>query len=173
MLNPVYDLLPRMAWVVASDTCQRPSDFMLDAVSQTHCCPSPDYCCPNSLSSCAHPRALLYNATAAHGGTSVPRELVEDGWRRHYLTRTGVERLMRSQGLSVSAAATRISHSVCPASEWSDGSDGTPGCVLAMTNESVHYIGQAWRHAPTWTAPWPEDDDAVHMRSHSSARVGV
>ena len=44
MLNPVYDLLPRMGWVTQSAICQKWSDFSYDAVSDTICCPSPNYC---------------------------------------------------------------------------------------------------------------------------------
>ena len=32
MLNPVYDLLPRMRWITVSGICQRMSDFTYDPV---------------------------------------------------------------------------------------------------------------------------------------------
>jgi hypothetical protein len=66
MLNPVYDLLPRMEWVRASRICQSPSDFAYDEASDSLCCPSPNYCCPNSLASCAHPDAVLFDAVSAN-----------------------------------------------------------------------------------------------------------
>ena len=61
MLNPVYDLLPRMRWVTDSGICQRPSDFQFDTKSQSHCCPSPNYCCPNSVTNCGAAGARLFD----------------------------------------------------------------------------------------------------------------
>ena len=68
MLNPIYDLLPRMQWVAESNICQRIDDFVYDATSDSICCPSPNYCCPNSVSHCREPGAVLFDAQAA--GTS-------------------------------------------------------------------------------------------------------
>ena len=79
-LNPLYDLLPRNAWLVQQGVCQaRPlhlstppylslslprsplrlpyicqarSDFLLDEATGTLCCPSPDNCCPNTARAC-------------------------------------------------------------------------------------------------------------------------
>ena len=59
--NPVYDLLPRMRWVTDSGICQRPSDFQFDTKSQSHCCPSPNYCCPNSVTNCGAAGARLFD----------------------------------------------------------------------------------------------------------------
>ena len=44
MLNPVYDLQPRMRWVTESGICQRLDDFVYDASSDSLCCPAPNYC---------------------------------------------------------------------------------------------------------------------------------
>ena len=76
MLNPVYDLLPRMEWVRASGICQSPSDFAYDEASDSLCCPSPNYCCPNSLASCAHPDAVLFDAISAN----VSRDAIAQLW---------------------------------------------------------------------------------------------
>ena len=62
LLNPVYDFLPRGDWVVASGICQRWSDFKYDPSSRSLCCPSPDYCCPNSIANCSDPRAQRFSA---------------------------------------------------------------------------------------------------------------
>ena len=43
MLNPVYDLLPRMQWVTDSGICQTMSDFVYDKASDSLCCPAPNY----------------------------------------------------------------------------------------------------------------------------------
>ena len=76
MLNPVYDLQPRMAWVAQSNICQRATDFAYDAASDSLCCPSPNYCCPNSLNSCASPRAILFDALSSN----VSKEAIVGTW---------------------------------------------------------------------------------------------
>ena len=78
MLNPLYDLLPRMQWVVDSRICQRREDFVFDEPSQSLCCPSPNYCCPNSLVSCAasapgSERAVRYDVLRAGVSPAVIR----------------------------------------------------------------------------------------------------
>ena len=65
MLNPIYDLLPRMVWVTESNICQRTEDFLFDPMSQSLCCPSPNYCCPNSVSSCRDPGAIFFSVVKA------------------------------------------------------------------------------------------------------------
>lgn len=65
MLNPLYDLLPRMKWITESNICQRPSEFQFDATSQSLCCPSPTYCCPNSVKNCDAPDAVRFDAVSA------------------------------------------------------------------------------------------------------------
>eukprot|EP00322_Chrysochromulina_rotalis_P025231 CAMPEP_0115862346 /NCGR_PEP_ID=MMETSP0287-20121206/18126_1 /TAXON_ID=412157 /ORGANISM="Chrysochromulina rotalis, Strain UIO044" /LENGTH=176 /DNA_ID=CAMNT_0003316759 /DNA_START=141 /DNA_END=671 /DNA_ORIENTATION=+ len=65
MLNPIYDLLPRMEWITASHICQRIEDFTYDPVSESMCCPAPNYCCPNSVSSCNDPGAIRFDAVKA------------------------------------------------------------------------------------------------------------
>jgi len=62
MPNPLYDVLPRMHWITASAICQHPQDFTFDEASQSTCCPSPTYCCPNSLTSCDQPGAVRFDA---------------------------------------------------------------------------------------------------------------
>ena len=52
-----------LAWVGLRT---QPSDFLYDAKSDSLCCPSPNYCCPNSLSSCASPSAILFDAIRAN-----------------------------------------------------------------------------------------------------------
>lgn len=76
MLNPVYDLLPRMEWVRASRICQSPSDFRFDPSSQSLCCPSPTYCCPNHLTSCDAPSAEHFDVISAR----VPIDAIERLW---------------------------------------------------------------------------------------------
>ena len=61
MLNPIYDLLPRMRWITDSGVCQRASQFAYDERSQSSCCASPNYCCPNSVTSCDHPNAVRFD----------------------------------------------------------------------------------------------------------------
>lgn len=80
MLNPVYDLLPRMRWITASGICQRGEDFTYDAASDSLCCPSPNYCCPNSASSCADPAAVYYDQ---RHDTPAKRDAILDLWPRH------------------------------------------------------------------------------------------
>ena len=48
--NPIYDMWPRHQWMEAF--CQRPEEFVYDPLSQSRCCPSPTYCCPNSVTDC-------------------------------------------------------------------------------------------------------------------------
>ena len=76
MLNPVYDLLPRMRWIADSHICAKPTDFAYDAKSDSLCCPSPNYCCPNSLANCADPSAVLFDAIDA----GVPAQAVVQQW---------------------------------------------------------------------------------------------
>ena len=65
MLNPIYDLHPRMAWITASNICQRMEDFEYDPASESLCCPAPNYCCPNSVSSCRDPGAIRFDIERA------------------------------------------------------------------------------------------------------------
>lgn len=176
MLNPVYDILPRMDWVVRSGICQSPDEFVYDPISQTLCCPSPDYCCPNSVLSCSDPNAILFDAAAAGAGRGVPRETIESGWRRHYLQRSG---LMPKPNWSapipgtqwrraISDAASRLAETACPSSEWSDGETGRTGCLFAMTEPSVQLVRDVWLHAPEWTTAWPVNDDESTTKSQAT-----
>ena len=61
MLNPMYDILPRMSWVTESGICQKADDFSYDGTSRSLCCPSPNYCCPNSIESCDDPGAVRFD----------------------------------------------------------------------------------------------------------------
>ena len=189
MLNPVYDILPRESWVVDSGICQAPGDFVFDPTSETLCCPSPDYCCPNSVDTCSDERAVLYDATAADGGRGVPTTLLEEGWRRHFLRRSGLRpragdaaapaHPMAQQNAEAASrlvaqwnaeAASRLHESACPPSDWTDGDGGRAGCVLAMTDASARLVRDAWLHAPNWTARWPENDDVSTTVSNSRSR---
>lgn len=76
MLNPVYDFLPRMRWVSSSAICQSSHDFAYDDKSDSLCCPSPNYCCPNSLNSCASPGAVLFDVVTAN----VSKEAIVAHW---------------------------------------------------------------------------------------------
>ena len=162
-MNPLYDLLPRNSWLVESDTCQRLEDFSWDNVSQTLCCPAPDYCCPNSLHDCSDPRAVLYDAEKAHGGAGIPREVLMTGWLTHYLMRADLMKRGHSRTPPYPlypAALPRL----CPASEW-DGGNGPRKCRFTMTNASLALVEGAWRAAPPWGKPWPRNADNVHMWS--------
>ena len=76
MLNPIYDLQPRMEWVVASGICQRMEDFAYDPASRSLCCPAPNYCCPNSVSSCNDPGAVRFDVERA----GVSPEVIVQHW---------------------------------------------------------------------------------------------
>ena len=49
---------------------------MYDDKTDSLCCPSPNYCCPNSLASCASPQAVLFDAIKAN----VSAEVVVAHW---------------------------------------------------------------------------------------------
>ena len=76
MMNPIYDLQPRMGWVTASRICQRMEDFTYDPASESLCCPSPDYCCPNSVTSCRDPGAIRFDVEKAN----VPIDAIVHMW---------------------------------------------------------------------------------------------
>ena len=93
--------------------------------------------------------------------------------RRHFLRRTGLtSALVQLKHLPLAerhaTVASRLTQAVCPAADWTDGEVGREGCTLAMSEGSVRLVRDVWRHAPNWTAPWPEDDDVVHMISHGN-----
>ena len=44
----------------------RRSDFQFDEKTDSLCCPSPNYCCPHSLTSCADPRAILFDLPSSN-----------------------------------------------------------------------------------------------------------
>jgi len=153
LLNPVYDILPRHGWLRESQICQDPSDFVFDPVSETLCCPSPDYCCPHSHVDCAAPGAILFDAA------NVPEKTIAYGWRQHYLG--GMPTLARDAPIR-----GELSSAVCPAKEWNGGLAGTSGCsILAMTDSSVEKVRRIWKQAPPWRGPhgetMPIDDDNV------------
>lgn len=137
MLNPLYDFMPRGKWVVDAGICQSPSDFVFDSASSSLCCPSPDYCCPNSVSNCSSPKAILFDASR------VPTEALISGMRRHYYSRPG------SRGPST----------ICNVSDWNGGAK-QPVCFWAMDQPSVERVRQVWSTAPP--APILEDDDDTH-----------
>ena len=163
-LNPLYDLLPRNSWLVESGTCQRPEDFSWDNVSQTLCCPAPDYCCPNSLHDCSDPRAELYDMEKAHGGAGVPRAVLQSGWLVHYLMRADQKVRGRSRTPPHPLYPAALPH-LCPASAWDGGHGTSRRCRFAMTNASLALVEEAWRAAPPWGKPWPRNADNVHMWS--------
>ena len=140
--------MPRLAWVVDSGICQSEDDFKWDPVSQSVCCPSPDYCCPNSVLDCGSPDAQLFDVTTANGGASVPPRAIADGWRRHFLGQLHKAELERAP------IPNQLSSMVCPASEWPGGLRGRRGCsLLAMTNTSVELVRSSWADAPAWRGP--------------------
>ena len=51
MLNPIYDLLPRMQWITDSNICPRMEDFAYDKVCRTYVCMHMHGAC-----ACAHGR---------------------------------------------------------------------------------------------------------------------
>ena len=109
--------------------------------AQTSCCPSPDYCCPNSVNDCKEPGAILFDAMAARGGLGVPRAVIAEGWTRHYLAKS----LPRPPPKASRQTLAEYTHShreqaVCEASEWSDGRSGRHGCLLAMTAPSTDLV---------------------------------
>ena len=156
----VCAVLPRLSWVVDSGICQKEEDFKWDPVSETVCCPSPDYCCPNSVLDCSEPHAQLFDATTANGGASVPPRAIAEGWRHHFLSQLNKADLERAP------IPNELSSMVCPASEWNGGLRGRRECsLLAMTNASLELVRSSWRDAPAWSGPrgekWPEDDDKI------------
>ena len=159
MLNPIYDIVPRLSWVIESGICQAQEDFVYDPVSNTMCCPSPDYCCPNSVVDCTDPRAVLFDVDKANGGKGVPDEIIANGWRRHFLARTSV------MAMAELPVPNDISSMVCPASEWNGGLKGRHGCSLAMTDASVEKVKRLWQAAAPWKGlngePRPVDDDVI------------
>ena len=173
MSNPVYDILPRASWLVESHVCQDPErDFVYDNVSGTLCCPSPDYCCPNSVSDCTSANAVLFDASR------VPTAAIEQGWRRHYLARMPQRFKLppgwKSPDYLRRFAAENLTRSVCPITAWPDATNAPEvvkhsGCMsFTMDNASVVKVRSALRDAPPWDAlTWPENDDGVHMISHS------
>ena len=159
LLNPIYDIMPRHEWLVEAGICQRPSEFLFDDASQSLCCPSPDYCCPNSVIDCSDERAVLFDATKARDGAPVPRAAIAGGFRQHFLSRIGPV-------LSQAPTPGDLSSTVCPAREWPGGLHGTRGCsMLAMTDESVEIVRDEWRRAPPWRGKRnesvPYDDDNI------------
>ena len=54
-------------------------DFRYDAASDSLCCPSPNYCCPNSVSSCADPAAVRYSIDR----TAATRDVILAHWPVH------------------------------------------------------------------------------------------
>ena len=78
MSNPVYDILPRAEWVVASNICQRDADFVYDPISASRCCPTPNYCCPNSVVDCSLPEATLFDVFKSE----TPRSQILYSWPR-------------------------------------------------------------------------------------------
>ncbi|KAL1514605.1 hypothetical protein AB1Y20_003699 [Prymnesium parvum] len=81
MLNPVYEILPRADWIVSSNICQQPTDFSYDNISRSLCCPSPNYCCPNSISNCFDAKAVLFDVFKS--GT--PRQVIAKSWPRYQI----------------------------------------------------------------------------------------
>ena len=159
LLNPVYDFLPRGAWVVSSGICQRPSDFIYDPVSQSLCCPSPDYCCPNSKANCSDTEngaaPIFFDLQTANGGRPVPLKQLtttaEDGWRRHF------HAVERQQGVSSLCSARR--------GEWNGGA-GHPACFWAMGDESIEALREVWtraEHDKALRLPLAHDDDDTHQ----------
>ena len=74
MSNPLYEILPRGDWLRASGICQRDADFVFDPLSRSRCCPTPNYCCPNSVVDCTKdPRAVLFDAFKSRTTTMVAR----------------------------------------------------------------------------------------------------
>ena len=143
MLNPVYDFLPRGDWVVKSGICQRPSDFVYDEKSRSLCCPSPDYCCPNSADNCSAPSAQLFSMATANGGRPVPYEQLRTGWRQHFQSQE------RHQDNSTLCYADR--------NEWNGGSQ-TPACMWTMDAASIDTLRDAWSSLPRLPR-WHDDDD--------------
>ena len=147
--QPVYELMPRDKWVVDAGICQRADDFLLDDASGSTCCPAPDYCCPNSLSDCSKPEAVLFDASRVSDASLL------NGWRRHYYSRL----------------ATRGPATICNASDW-NGGGAHPPCFWAMDQTSVRRVRDVWTNAPT-EQKILEDDDDTHTWSGSGAPVTV
>ena len=137
MLNPFYELLPRDAWVVESNICQSAADFVLDHATGSICCPSPDYCCPNSVANCSRPEAILFDAT------NVPASTLAHGWRKHYFARF----------------RTRGPEKLCNASAW-NGAASYPDCFWTMNEQSVARVKKVWSQASPIRVT--EDDDDTH-----------
>ena len=79
MSNPLYEILPRGDWLRASGICQRDADFVFDPLSRSRCCPTPNYCCPNSVIDCSDPHAVRFNAASSGGALA---SAITDAWPR-------------------------------------------------------------------------------------------
>ena len=113
--NPVFSLLRTERTIVRSQICQRAADFELDPQSNTLCCPSPESCCPLSVSSCQRPAASLFNGSVWE-------------WRAE-----GAERLASPVAWIVEAALARRDQRLCAAHEWRPSSSNTSdGCKYAL-----------------------------------------
>lgn len=173
MLNPVYDILPRNAWLVESSACQRWEEFLWDPVSQTMCCPSPDYCCPNSVRDCADPSARLFDLQGAHGGAGVSSDVLVDGWRRHFLARLSLAGSRESRALIQRAnddggktIVALLNGSLCSAGEWRGVWDVTNGSCrshLLLTDEGTTILRREWLKAVPWAGAWPVNEDDTNQ----------
>jgi hypothetical protein len=168
-LNPVYEILPRNEWIARSGVCQRAEDFQFDPISQTDCCPSPDYCCPNSVADCTSPKATLFDASMARGG-GIPTAALQ-GWRRHYLSRL----LDARRAKPAAKIASNLSDVVCEISRWPYASGLTvaeeASCAgFAMTPRTVALVREAWDLDPGWwnRTHYPSDDDRSTMFSNGA-----
>ena len=134
----------RQLWTVQSGMCMRPEDFIWDEVSRSICCPSADYCCPNSVVNCSSNRAIYFDAKDVSDSV-----LGRGGWLRHFASRFRY--------------LSRPDPVVCSPEGW-----GTRACdghvVLTVTPESHSRIQGLWRAAP-WSPEnnLPEDDDNCRM----------
>jgi hypothetical protein len=160
--NPIYDTLPYGNYLVHSNICQRETDFKLDPVSQTICCPSPRSCCPLSVFDCSSPAAELLDAA------NVSDAAIRHAWHEHF----GYEHFDATLGREDPARY------VCFASQWERGRRGVSGrgCasenyIWAMTNASTTRVRRIFHNA--WLESSREQREAIGRirRISDKARV--
>ena len=144
-LNPVYELMPRNKWIVDAGICQKADDFQFDKTSRTTCCPSPDYCCPNSIGDCSRRGAVLFKASKVSDASLL------NGWRRHFYSRV----------------RTRGPETICNASGWNGGA-AWPVCSWAMDAESVRRVREVWSNAASQPPMLEDDDDTRTWNGHGA-----
>jgi hypothetical protein len=130
MLNPAYNIVPRDDWVEQAALCQAAADFLYDHQTQSICCPSLSYCCPNSINSCADPRAILLDVTKLTAPRPALDRSIAIGWFDHFASR----------GWAACPAKTSWNN-------WTTVSQAAPWrrrCASTVTDASLRYLIRVW-----------------------------